>query len=58
MKFVKKPILKKENNQYPSLKAAKLDRRKFLALLGGGVASSALLTACFSSIAGLVADRF
>lgn len=41
----KKPVLKRGRQEYPTLKECKVDRRKFLALLGGSVASSALVSA-------------
>ena len=45
----KKPAMGNHRPDYPSIKAAKVDRRRFLALLGGGVASSALVSACYDS---------
>lgn len=45
----KRPVLRRRQEEYPTLKESKVDRRKFLAMLGGGVASSALISACYDS---------
>lgn len=49
MKRQKKPTIVKKDAAYPSLKQSKCDRRRFLALLGGGVAGSTLFAACYES---------
>jgi hypothetical protein len=47
MTRTKKPNLAQVDCAYPSLRQSKLDRRNFLSLLGGGVAGSTLLSACY-----------
>lgn len=49
MKRNKKPTSTKKDAPYPSLRESKCDRRRFLALLGGGVAGSTLFSACYES---------